>query len=372
MSMAKPKSPNPKQSTTPAAKTQASSSSLDELRFRRAVQKSVTRRILSTTALPELTPPSLEGLTVKMSPIFAEVDDADLLDRLGEIARENAPRRHRSSQEQIAQGDELTLTIVGFCRGSLIPLTFRQGVIVENQPGGYLPGFMEGLQGARVGSSVQVRLNLPPNFGIAALQGQPAVFAVDILGAAEQLPVDITSEQFLYSLGMGQNHIELFDTLTEEIRSERAVDSLTDAFDAVIKELAKRAPPQIPESLIDEEIGRRWRRMEGDHLSALQIPVPDQEGSLAAWLDDPKLREEIRQALAKAQLLLAVFKGEKLELVREEFIEMVSEGAVLVGADLKQSLRELKGDPELIRRLTFEAMTRKASNYLIERCISME
>ncbi len=366
--MAKPKSS--KSALEPPVHTPAAS--LDELRFRRAVQQSITQRILSTTPLPDLAPPSLDGLQIPLQPLDLEVTDADLLDWLGRVAAENAPRRPRTIREPIAPRDELTLNIVGYCQGAIIPFTFRNGVILEHRSGAYLPGFAEGLQDAKVGDALQVRLALPPDFGVVALRGLPAVFAVSILGASELLSVDPTSEQFLFNLGLGQSHEELFASIEQDILEVRNDKAIQATLDKVFEALHQRAPPNIPSSLIDEEIGRRWRRFEGDHLAALHVPAQDQDGALASWLNDANLRSDIRRGLARTQLLLAVAAGEKLLPTRDEFVEMIAEGAVLADADLKQVLREMRADPEFTRRVTLEAMTRKAISYLLTRCVQLE
>ena len=364
--------PKPKH-TSPTRESQAkktASQSLDELRFRRAVQGSVTHRILSTTPLPDIPPPAIEGIRVSLQVLDPnDVTDADLLDRLGQLAADNAPRRPRSAQEVIAPGDELTLNIIGYCRGAIIPFTFRQGVILEHQSGAYLPGFAEAMAGAKVGAALQINLVLPPDFGVEALRGLTAVFAVNVLGAAELLPVDLTSDEFLFGLGLGQTHEGLFAALHEEIVSERAREAVRRALDEVFELLSQRSPPQIPQTLIDEEIGRRWRTFEGNHLAELQIPASDQEAALASWLNDPTLRRDTRKSLVHSQLLLAIAAAEKLQPTREEFIEMINEGAVLAGADLKQALKDMRADPELTRRVSVEAMIRKATAHLVTHCI---
>lgn len=366
--MAKQKSSQP----PPAERSKpASLASLDELRFRRAVQQSVKQRILSNTELPAIRAPSLEGISVPLADPDLEISDADVLDALAEVTAEHVPRRPRAIREPIAVGDELTLSVVGFCQGLVVPFTFREEMVIEHLPGQYLPGFTEGLRGSKVGDSLQVWLTLPPDFGVEKLRGQEAVFAVSVLGAAQRLPLDVTSDAFLFSLGLGQSHEELFAALTEELRNDRVHEAWKRTVDAVYEQLHQRSAPNVPESLVDEELGRRWRRMEGDHLDRLKVSSRAQEAALESWLTDKALRADVQRGLARTQLLLAIADAEKLIPTRAEFQDMISNGDVLANADLKVVAKDLLADPALVRRITVEMMVQKAFRYVMNRCVTL-
>src|SRR5688572_20933708 len=57
--------------------------------------------------LPEVQPPSLEGLTAQLTP--RPLTEDDLLERLADLVREHAQRRVRAQGESVALGDEVQL-----------------------------------------------------------------------------------------------------------------------------------------------------------------------------------------------------------------------------------------------------------------------
>jgi len=302
--------------------------------------------------LPSVTAPSLEGLSVRV-PTPDDLTGDDLLRRFHEKRRALATTRERQHGETLAMGDDVQLNIVGYCDGKLIPFSSRFGMTTELAPSEALPGFFETIaEGGKVGTSMQIALELPDTYPVESLQGKPARFLVDIVSAHEvTLPPDNTPE-FLARLGLGSTLDEVMDTIREELEDELAGLLWVQARDMVLDEVARRAPVELPRPLVDEELRRRWVQAEGQAMVKYEFDVDEQRDALQGWLTDPATREDAERRLHIGVVLKAITEAEKLQLTPEKLEELIrdhSEPFGLTADDVHAALRET---PETTQRLT--------------------
>ena len=86
--------------------------------------------------------------------------------------------------------------------------------------GNFIPGFEEGLTGARAGEEREVEATFPDNYPEARLAGKTARFAVKVkeVAAPEQPPLD---EEF--AKGLGVESVEKFrETVKQRLEQDRA------------------------------------------------------------------------------------------------------------------------------------------------------
>ena len=299
--------------------------------------------------LPQVTAPSTEGLEVTV-PAPPALTSEELIRRFHELAREHSEVRDREIGEAVALGDDVQVDVLGYSNGQLIPFSIRSNFWMELAPQEMLPGFADAIAGAAVGDSLKVDLVLPANYPVESLQGRPATFVVDLIAAREVRMPDTDSDEFLRELGRGDTHEAVMDSIADELLEEQADMLWLEAQHLVLDQLASRIQVEIPQSLIDEEIRRRWAAAEGEAVAEKEFSVEEQQEALGLWMKDPATRAEVERRLRGSLALKAVAERDRLQLTTEKTIELL-EGAVAAFGLTPAQLREALVDPAAAAQL---------------------
>jgi trigger factor len=299
--------------------------------------------------LPEVQPPSLEGLTAELSP--RPITQDDLLERLAELVREKAHRRMRAQGETVALGDEVQLDTVGYAQGRIIPFSVREGSWALVNPAPMLPGFFEALVGRQVGLSVDISLALPQDYPLEPLRGARARFLVEVREARELMLPDPESPEFIASLGRGATLAEVLRTLTDELANERAVEAVREAREHVLDVLVERARVEVPTALVDEEIRRRWVEAERPTLMRKAFRPNELEQALNAWLRDPFTRVDATRRLKIALVLASIARRDQIQPQLETLDSIVGLLTGPANVPREEVERVLEGDPAARERL---------------------
>ncbi|WP_223637991.1 peptidylprolyl isomerase [Corallococcus sp. EGB] len=301
--------------------------------------------------LPSVQAPSLEGIAVRV-PTPDDLTEEDLLRAFHEKRRAVATTRERQKGEALEPGDDVQLNIVGYCDGKLIPFSARFGMTTELAPIEALPGFCEALaEGGKVGESIQIALDLPADYPVEGLQGKPARFLVDIVGAHQVTMLPDSSPELLQKLGMGSTLEEVFSNIREELEDEVAGQLWARAQDMVLDEVARRAPVELPRVLVEEELRRRWVQAEGQAMVAYNYDVDEQQEALQGWLTDPTTRADTERRLRIGLALKAVTEAEKLQLTPEKLEQLIRDYVEPFGLTAEDAHAALRESPETTRRL---------------------
>ena len=266
--------------------------------------------------LPEVQPPSLEGLAAQLSP--RPITQDELLERLAELVREHAQRRMRAQGESVALGDEVQLDTIGYAQGRILPFSVREGSWALVNPDPLLPGFFEALVGRQVGLSVDIALTLPPDYPVEALRGAAARFLVDVREARELTLPDPGAPQFIAALGRGATLADVLQQLADELANEHADEAVREAREQVLDVLVERAKVEVPTALVDEEIRRRWTEAERPILMRKAFEPDELIQALDAWQQDPLTRADATRRLKIALVLAAIARRDQIQPRREE------------------------------------------------------
>ena len=119
-----------------------------------------------------------KGLTLEVDPI--EITDEDVDAKISSTLRTSDAASDVLTEGTVENGDIANIDYEGkkddvpFDGGS------SQGYDLEIGSGTFIPGFEEGLEGAEIGSTVDLNLTFPENYGNAELAGQDVVFTVTV------------------------------------------------------------------------------------------------------------------------------------------------------------------------------------------------
>jgi trigger factor len=316
--------------------------------------------------LPKAKAPSLEGIEVTV-PAPDDLTAEDLTRRFHEKVRALGTSLDRAEGAALAAGDDVLLNLIGYVDGRLLPFSTRFRWWTELAPLPALPGLMEAVATARVGDSLEVMVTLPTTYPAEAFRGAPVRFAVDVLAARQVTPLDPKDPGFFARLGLGSSMDEVMDAIREELEEELSDELLVLGRELVLDELARRSGVEVPASLVDEEVRRRWSRAELPLLVEHGFTVDEQNEARDAWLRDPATRAECERRLKIGLALAAMVEAENLSPTPQELretLEIYAEPWGLSPAEVEQAARESKQAASELGRL---ALYLYAVDYAVSR-----
>lgn len=253
-----------------------------------------------------------------------EVTDADVEEY---VKASLANYKERILKETpLEEGDIAIIDFTGYVDGKTFEGGSAQAYEFEVGNSGFIPGFDEGLVGAKKGDTLMLNLKFPEDYRSAELAGKDVTFEVKIHSTAAQVLPEFTDD-LVVEITSGQY------TTTEEFRSyargflqeERRYNGIMDYLvgDAVFNKF-------------NEEYIQAAFELEKMYYATM-CGMESVEALEAAWetMYGPSyvegmwgmVEEQIRRYEQDRVVLYCVAKAENLELTEDEFIQRVTEYA---------------------------------------------
>jgi trigger factor len=204
---------------------------------------------VSLEALPDVPAPQIEGLELER--LTVDVDEALVDEQLQKLAQSNkswndAPKKHAAKL-----GDLVVMDFVGSVAGKPFEGGSGEDMSVELGSGQLIPGFEDGLVGARAGDRLEVEVTFPADYPSDDLKGKAATFAVTVkaVKTAGESKVD---EAFAKSLGL--QSLEQLRTLIRE-QQQQELNGLTRTHmkRRLLDQLAAKHDFPVPQSMVEAE-----------------------------------------------------------------------------------------------------------------------
>jgi trigger factor len=207
---------------------------------------------LDYTVAVEIVPPIAlaDFKTIKLTRLTSDVTDTEVEDALKRIADQNKPWAPKPEGAKAENGDRVIISFAGTIDGA--PFEGGSG---DDTP--FIPGFEEQLVGIGVGENRTVKATFPQHYGVAALAGKDAEFAVTAkaIEAAGAVTLD---DEFAKSLGL-ESLDKLRDAVKDRIAREHAGMSRQKIKRHLLDQLDKMHQFEPPPSLVEEEFDRVWK-----------------------------------------------------------------------------------------------------------------
>lgn len=230
----------------------------------------------------------------------------------------------------IEVGDIAIIDFTGYLNGQTFDGGSAQAYELEVGNSGFIPGFDDGLIGAKKGDTLMLNLKFPEDYRSADLAGKDVTFEVKIHSTAAQVLPEFTDE-FVVEITSGQY------TTTEEFRLyARGFLQEERRYNGIMDYLVENA---VFNSLNEDYIEAAFE-LEKMYY-ALNSGAPSIEELEALWATyyGPTytegmwtyLERQIRRYEQDRIVLYCVAKAENLELTEDEFIKSVTEYAESLG-----------------------------------------
>jgi trigger factor len=232
--------------------------------------------------MPDFQTTDVSKLTVER--LTADIADADIneaLDRLAKNARSYATKDGAAAKDDVAVIDyEGSIDGTPFAggKGEDFSLTLGSGT--------FIPGFEDGLIGAKAGENRDVNVTFPAEYHAPEMAGKEAVFKVVVkeIKAPEETPID---DELAKKLGL-DSLATLKDRVREQLESDFKGASRMHLKRRVLDALDVAHDFSLPPAMVEHEFTNIWAQVE-DELK--------REGKTAA--DEGKTEDELKAEYRK-------------------------------------------------------------------------
>ncbi len=253
------------------------------------------------------------------------VDDEAIDDEVDEL-RERAAHLHTVKREA-KNGDFLTIDFEGTVNGEPFPGGEGRDQLIELGSGNLIPGFEDGLLGAKADEQRTVTATFPEDYGAKHVAGKEAEFEIWVKEVKHKHLPDLDDEFASDAAG--------FDTLQElrenirermlELDEERVESEFrAAALDAIVEQATVEVPDALIESRANELLTRMLHAL-GHQGITKEAYLKISGKSERELVDDAKPEAEL--ALKREAVLAAIIKAECIEPTEQQLLDALESAA---------------------------------------------
>ena len=274
---------------------------------------------MSFEVLPPIPVADLSSL--KLERLVADVDDEAVEKALNELADRNVTFAVEDGRAA-SNGDMVTLDFKGTLDGEAFEGGAAEGANLVLGKGQFIPGFEDGMIGAKAGEARTVNGTFPAEYPMKNLAGKTAQFDVTVKAVSKPNRPAI-DEDFAAGLGT-ENLAKLKELVAAQIKREYDQASRMKLKRELLDELDKAHTFDLPASLVDFEFDNIWKQLT-NNLAATN----------KTFADEGKTEDEARaeyRGIAARRVRLGLVIGEigeknKLSVTQDELRRALIERA---------------------------------------------
>jgi len=221
---------------------------------------------------PEFTVAGLESINVER--LSAEVADADLDNMLEVLRKQNT--RFEAVERAAQNDDQVNIDFVGKVDGEVFAGGSAKGTPLVLGSGRMIPGFEEGLVGAKAGEERVVNVTFPEDYQNLDLAGKAAEFTITVNSVAAPVLPEL-NEEFFAQFGIKESTLEGFRTeVRKNMERELRQAIKTKVKNQVMDGLLAANPIEVPKALLENEVNRlRVQAVQqfGGNIKPEQLPA---------------------------------------------------------------------------------------------------
>jgi len=275
---------------------------------------SVTFEVLPKFELADLKSLKLERLVAEVEPEAVDKAVSDLAER----GTTWTPEEGRAA----ASGDRVTVDFVGTIGEEAFEGGRAEGAEIVLGQGSFIPGFEEGIEGARAGEERSVVATFPADYPVDTLADKEATFAVTVKEVAAPTRAAI-DDAFAKTFGM-ETLAQLKEAVGTQIKREYDTASRMKLKRELLDQLDAVHSFELPPTLVDSEFEAMWRQF-NENLKQAGKTLEDEGKS------EEEARADYRR-IAERRVRLGLVIGEiaessKIEITQDEMRRALIEQA---------------------------------------------
>ncbi|TDY00071.1 trigger factor [Thiohalophilus thiocyanatoxydans] len=246
-----------------------------------------------------------------------EIGEADIDRMIETIRKQNMD--WQTVDREAKEGDRVNLDFKGMIDGEVFEGGSGQGMQVELGSGRMIPGFEDGLLGARAGEDRTLEVTFPENYHAAEMAGKPAVFETHINSIEEPVLPEVDAE-FAKKLGVESGDLsEMRNEIRDNMQRELDTRLRTRLKEAVMDTLLAANPIEAPKSLIENEERTLLQQML-QNLASQGMQQQDLSG-----INPEMFREQAQKRVTLGLIMSEIVKANDLKVSPEAVKARVEE-----------------------------------------------
>lgn len=321
---------------------------------------------LKFDVLPEVKPVGYTG--VKLTKDVAEVEDKkveEMLERLCEVRRSYAPK---AKTGKAALTDRVLIDAQGYDKkgGKKVENTGLKGHPLELGSNAFIPGFEDGLVGAKAGDTVELDLTFPEGYHVKDLAGKPIFFEVKV-EAIEKRELPALDDELAKSFG-SETVEELRSRMKEDLEKDLGGASEQRMKRALFDVLDEANKFSVPEAMVDAEFNAIWAQFTQD----IQYRGGSMDSLDKSEDEYRKENRELAERRVRLGLLIAeIAKEEKIQVTSDEMKAEVEKIAASYGAQAEQ-VKKYFSNPEAMQQISGPLLEKKVCDFIFEKAVIKE
>jgi trigger factor len=304
--------------------------------------------------------------TLKLEKEAAEVSE-EAVDKAVNDLVERSVRHEAEDGRAAGKSDRLTIDFVGRIDGQEFEGGKGDDVPLVMGEEGFIPGFVEGLDGGKAGDERLVKVTFPDDYPAKEVAGKPAEFTVKIKEVAKPVRPEVDDE-FAKTLG-AQSLVHLKELVKGRIGAEYETVSRNKIKRQILDALDGAHSFTLPETLVSGEFEGIWRRL-NESLKNESKSVTDLGKS------EDELKADYRK-IAERRVRLGLLLGEigdkqKLQVNQDELKRALIEQARRYPGQEKFVYEYYEKNPAALADLRAPIFEEKVIDYILEQAKPVE
>lgn len=317
---------------------------------------------LNFTAEVEIMPPvklgdykKIKKAIPKVSPTTKDINEVIENLRTRVATKEDSKKPAKNGDEVIIdfKGVDAKGKAVAGASGTDYPLTLGSN--------SFIPGFEEGLVGAKAGDKRELKLSFPKDYHAKHLADTKITFTTTVK-LVKSITLPTADDKFAASVGPFKSLEELKKDIKNQLTEQKETEAVNKVKDEIVEELVKKSKFVLPEVLVNDQIAMLEQDF-SQNLLYRGITKPEylqQEGFKDE--DDWKqkeLRPQAERRVSVGMVLAEVAEAEKLTVSNEEIAAQVN----VYKQQYQQSAAQFD-TPDMQREVASRLLTEKTVNVL--------
>jgi len=289
------------------------------------------------------------------------VGDADMqsvIDRLMETQVSYNEEEGRAAQ----QGDQVSIDFTGFVDDEPFEGGRGEDVKLVIGAGQFIPGFEEGLSGAKAGEDRSLDVTFPEDYQHKPLAGKAARFEVVVKSVAASVKAD--NEEDLAKLVSFDDAAALRADIRSRLEQEAKDASYNSSRDALFDALIAAHEIKLPEALVQQDMQQSKQRVVKS-MQDQKMEVKPEMFEDQVWKDE--LRQRSERALSISLLLSSLREANSIEISEDEVEAELNEQAGQYPADQLDAFKSwMKSQKEQMAGLRDKLLEKKCVTCIME------
>jgi trigger factor len=308
---------------------------------------------------PKIDSVDTSGIEVErpMTKLADAAIDAEL-DRMREQAAELiTPEPGRPARDKDVLTFDLTVSVDGVDQSSMAGSDRR----AELGKGNLLPELEAGFAGAEVGTTRDIPVNFPADYGYEELRGKTALFHATFKNLQEKILPDLDDE---FAKDLGEDTLAaLRDSIRKRLTDTARERTEAAVREAVVEKLVDKNPVPVPPSMIEQET----RAMLEQYVRIQHML--GQQGNFSLELQE-EFKQRAERKVRAGLLFGAIAKAESIEVSEADMEAKLRELAERSGKHIAKVRAEHQGEQR--RNLELQVLEKKLLEYLVSRATITE